>query len=312
MTREQLMSKPATLSKLMVIGLLGALSLLLLEIRFEHREALGEAWQSWIPLLYCGAMLALGAAALTRWHRGGRQVLLVGVSAICDSEGDWQSSASSAPGLEPRIFRGPDARAGRRYPQSSSWNHEDPHPFGNPATSHCARGDGCGPGRCRGGAVWAPVCRGPSATVAHRGGAPDGDRQRHPGAEAGRHAKRIRGGARKLPNPAGSVERSSHVLRLAFTAERKDLSSLDPTRGQVDFARPGRAGRKRTRAHRLRRTRASRSASRAPAHFGTRRRQRIANRPSADLLARALIRNHLEVHRTARVRRTPARLIACS
>ncbi len=125
MTREQLMSKPATLSKLMVIGLLGALSLLLLEIRFEHREALGEAWQSWIPLLYCGAMLALGAAALTRWHRGGRQVLLVGVSAICDSEGDWQSSASSAPGLEPRIFRGPDARAGRRYPQSSSWNHED-------------------------------------------------------------------------------------------------------------------------------------------------------------------------------------------
>src|SRR3989442_1289574 len=52
MTREQLMSKPATLSKLMVIGLLGALSLLLVEIRFEHREALGEDWQSWIPLLY--------------------------------------------------------------------------------------------------------------------------------------------------------------------------------------------------------------------------------------------------------------------
>ena len=75
------MSKPATLSKLMVISLLGALSLLLVEIRFEHREALGEAWQSWIPLLYCGAMVALGVAALTRWHRGGRQVLLVGFSA---------------------------------------------------------------------------------------------------------------------------------------------------------------------------------------------------------------------------------------
>jgi hypothetical protein len=64
-----------------VIGLLGALCLLLVEIRFEHREALGEAWQSWIPLLYCGAMLALGAAALTRWYRGGRQVLLVGFAA---------------------------------------------------------------------------------------------------------------------------------------------------------------------------------------------------------------------------------------
>jgi hypothetical protein len=81
MTREQLISKPATLSKLIVIGLLGALSLLLVEIRFEHRETLGEAWQSWIPLLYCGAMLALGAAALTRWQRGGRQVLLVGFAA---------------------------------------------------------------------------------------------------------------------------------------------------------------------------------------------------------------------------------------
>ncbi len=75
------MSKPATLSKLTVVGLLGALSLLFVEIRFEHREVLGEAWQSWIPLLYCGAMLALGAAALTRWHRGGRQVLLVGFAA---------------------------------------------------------------------------------------------------------------------------------------------------------------------------------------------------------------------------------------
>jgi hypothetical protein len=72
------MPSPATLSKLMVTSLLGGLALLLLEIRFEHREALGEAWQSWIPLLYCGSMLALGAIALARWHRGGRQVLLVG------------------------------------------------------------------------------------------------------------------------------------------------------------------------------------------------------------------------------------------
>jgi len=75
------MSKPATLSKLIVIGLLGALSLLLVEIRFEHREALGEAWQSWIPLVYCSAMLVLSAVALIRWYRGGRQVLLAGFAA---------------------------------------------------------------------------------------------------------------------------------------------------------------------------------------------------------------------------------------
>jgi hypothetical protein len=75
------MSKPVTLSKLMAISLLGALCLLLVEIRFEHREVLGERWQSWIPLLYSGGMIVVGGAALTRWHRGGRQVLLVGFSA---------------------------------------------------------------------------------------------------------------------------------------------------------------------------------------------------------------------------------------
>jgi hypothetical protein len=77
-TREQLMSKPATFSKLMVAGLLGAFSLLLVEIRFEHRAALGETWHSWIPLIYSASMLALGAAGLSRWDRGGRQVLQVG------------------------------------------------------------------------------------------------------------------------------------------------------------------------------------------------------------------------------------------
>lgn len=78
MTREQLMSRPATLSQLMVVGLLGGLSLLLVEIRFEHRAALGAAWQSWIPLFYSGGMLALGAVGLARWDRGGRRVLVVG------------------------------------------------------------------------------------------------------------------------------------------------------------------------------------------------------------------------------------------
>lgn len=83
MTREQLMSKPATFSKLMVAGLLGALSLLLMEIRFEHRAALGEGWQSWIPIIYTGGMLVLGTAALARWDRGGRRSLLVGFAAAC-------------------------------------------------------------------------------------------------------------------------------------------------------------------------------------------------------------------------------------
>jgi hypothetical protein len=77
------MSKPATFSKLMVVGLLGALLLLLVEIRFEHRAALGEDWQSWIPLFYSAAMLVLGAVGLARWDRGGRRMLLVGFAVAC-------------------------------------------------------------------------------------------------------------------------------------------------------------------------------------------------------------------------------------
>jgi hypothetical protein len=57
--------------------LLGGAALLLCELRFEHREALGEAWQSWIPLLYCGLLLLAGGAALLRWRSWGRRALAV-------------------------------------------------------------------------------------------------------------------------------------------------------------------------------------------------------------------------------------------
>jgi hypothetical protein len=77
----KLMGRPATLSQLIVVKLLGGFSLLLVEIRFEHREALGQAWQSWIPLLYSGAMLLLGLAAMARWNSGGRRVLMAGFAA---------------------------------------------------------------------------------------------------------------------------------------------------------------------------------------------------------------------------------------
>jgi hypothetical protein len=56
-------------------AVLGGAGFLLLELRFEHREVLGEAWQSWIPLAYCGLALALGVLALVRWHSWGRVAL---------------------------------------------------------------------------------------------------------------------------------------------------------------------------------------------------------------------------------------------
>jgi hypothetical protein len=54
--------------------LLGA-AFLLVEIRFEHREVLGETWRGWIPLSYAALLLAAGVPAWIAWTKGGRKVL---------------------------------------------------------------------------------------------------------------------------------------------------------------------------------------------------------------------------------------------
>lgn len=56
-------------------ALLGGAAFLLCELRFEHREVLGETWRSWVPLLYCALMLLAGGAALLRWNTWGRGAL---------------------------------------------------------------------------------------------------------------------------------------------------------------------------------------------------------------------------------------------
>ena len=55
--------------------LLGA-AFLLLEIRFEHREVLGETWRGWIPIGYAALLFAAGIPAWVAWARGGRKLLL--------------------------------------------------------------------------------------------------------------------------------------------------------------------------------------------------------------------------------------------
>ena len=41
---------PADRDRALATLLVGGAALLLLELRFEHREVLGETWRSWIPL----------------------------------------------------------------------------------------------------------------------------------------------------------------------------------------------------------------------------------------------------------------------
>jgi hypothetical protein len=72
-------------------AVLGGVALLLFELRFEHREVLGETWQSWIPLVYTGVTSLAGGIALLRWDAGGRRALAVlfGVGIAVGLLGFW-------------------------------------------------------------------------------------------------------------------------------------------------------------------------------------------------------------------------------
>ncbi len=72
-------------------AVLGGVALLLFELRFEHREVLGETWHSWIPLVYAGVTSLAGVVALLRWDAGGRRVLAVlfGVGIAVGLLGFW-------------------------------------------------------------------------------------------------------------------------------------------------------------------------------------------------------------------------------
>ena len=63
--------------RLLLATLLGGVALLLVELRFEHREVLVETWHSWIPLVYSALTLVAGVGALVRWTAGARQALAI-------------------------------------------------------------------------------------------------------------------------------------------------------------------------------------------------------------------------------------------
>jgi hypothetical protein len=68
--------KSRSLGELVVAALIAGAALLLVEIRFEHREVLGETWHAWLPLGHLALLLVVGPFALARFHRGGRRVLV--------------------------------------------------------------------------------------------------------------------------------------------------------------------------------------------------------------------------------------------
>jgi hypothetical protein len=71
--------------------LLGAAALLLVEIRFEHREVLGETWRSWIPLAWSAGTIAFGLLSIARWDRWGRHALATcfALALVVGAAGFW-------------------------------------------------------------------------------------------------------------------------------------------------------------------------------------------------------------------------------
>src|SRR5215813_6802543 len=101
---------------------------LLLALASGDDSALAPIYRRHVPTVFKIAVQALGREAAedvvqevfaSVWKNAGtfdpargqstRSARLGGVSAVRDSEGDSQSGASSAPGVEPRVFRGPNA-----------------------------------------------------------------------------------------------------------------------------------------------------------------------------------------------------------
>jgi len=77
--------------RMFAAALLGGVALLLCDLRFEHREVLGETWRSWIPLIYAAVTLLGGLVALLRWDGKGRRVpaMLFGAGIAVGLLGFW-------------------------------------------------------------------------------------------------------------------------------------------------------------------------------------------------------------------------------
>lgn len=68
----------ALIQQWLLLLLLGAVVLLLVEIRFEHQAVMGEKWQAWIPLAYLGFMaICIPLGLLTLRSFGGKLLALV-------------------------------------------------------------------------------------------------------------------------------------------------------------------------------------------------------------------------------------------
>lgn len=83
--------RAAPIQQWLLLLLLGAVGLLLVEIRFEHQSVLADQWQAWIPLAYLAFMvIAVPVGLWIPWNLGRKFLAGVfGALAIVGCFGFW-------------------------------------------------------------------------------------------------------------------------------------------------------------------------------------------------------------------------------
>lgn len=69
------------LNKTIVLFLIAGFAMLVIDLRSEHVDVVRQNWKAWIPIVYSGVMVLVGAAALAKWQQWGRQALLFSFAA---------------------------------------------------------------------------------------------------------------------------------------------------------------------------------------------------------------------------------------
>ena len=145
----------APIQQWLLLLLLGAVALLLVEIRFEHQSVLADQWQAWIPLAYLAFMVFAIPMGLRIHWKFGRKILagVFGALAVVGLCGFWfhgkgkplpaikriVTTVLSQPGQLLQIAADEDFSAPLLAPLSlvglgvmgiliSLWNHNQPQP----------------------------------------------------------------------------------------------------------------------------------------------------------------------------------------
>jgi hypothetical protein len=82
LNKEKISNKGETVLRLLSHSLLvGGYAFLMLDIRYEHREAVGDEPTAWIPIVFSAVMIVLIPLAIALWRKVGKRLAAVGYGA---------------------------------------------------------------------------------------------------------------------------------------------------------------------------------------------------------------------------------------